>query len=166
MEPLIRAILQVEKPGDKSFQIWVISPIPFCSTLCSNEASNFYIDLSKMFLGKIPSKWDTVCWNQCPISKVKNLTIKKFEGWISMKTAFLKAKADIYETGAKMSLTHHKQIHEIWPSSALIRYRAKNLVNTAFLPNHNNLVNHDHRLNVYPNNFSCHSLLQKLIHFY
>ena len=115
MEPLVRAVLQVEKPGDKSLQIWVISPIPFCSTLCSNEASNFYRNLSKMFLGKIPSKWDTVCWNQCPISKVKNLTVKKFEGWISMKTAFLKAKADIYETGAKMSLTHHKQIHEIWP---------------------------------------------------
>ena len=52
MEPLVRAVLQVEKPGDKSLQIWVISPIPFCSTLCSNEASNFYIDLSKMFLGK------------------------------------------------------------------------------------------------------------------
>ena len=115
MEPLVRAVLQVEKPGDKSLQIWVISPIPFCSTLCSNEASNFYRNLSKMFLGKIPSKWDTVCWNQCPISKVKNLTVKKFEGWISMKTAFLKAKAEIYETGAKMSLTHHKQIHEIWP---------------------------------------------------
>ena len=115
MEPLVRAVLQVEKPGDKSLQIWVISPIPFCSTLCSNEASNFYRNLSKMFLGKIPSKWDTVCWNQCPISKVKNLTVKKFEGWISKKTAFLKAKADIYETGAKMSLTHHKKIGKIRP---------------------------------------------------
>ena len=49
--------------------------------------------------------------------KVKNLAVKKFEGWISKKTAFLKAKADIYETGAKMSLTHHKQNHEIWPGS-------------------------------------------------
>ena len=38
----------------------------------------------------------------------KSQKIKKFEGWISQKTAFLKAKADIYEIGAKMSLTHHQ----------------------------------------------------------
>ena len=50
-----------------------------------------------------------------PISKVKNLTVIKFDFCISMKTAFQRPKAGSYETGAKMSFTHHKQIGKIRP---------------------------------------------------
>ena len=50
-----------------------------------------------------------------PISKVKNLTVIKFDFCISMKTAFQRPKAGEYETGAKMSLTHHKKIGKIRP---------------------------------------------------
>ena len=48
-----------------------------------------------------------------PISKVKNLTVIKFDFCISMKTAFQRPKAREYETGGKMSLTHHKKIDKI-----------------------------------------------------
>ena len=50
-----------------------------------------------------------------PISKVKNLTVIKFDFCISMKTAFQRPKAGSYETGDKMSLTHHKQIDKMRP---------------------------------------------------
>ena len=77
--------------------------------------SNFCKDIRKMIYGIIPSKWDTIWQNQCPNSKVKNLTVIKFDFCISIKTAFQRPKAGSYETGDKMSLTHHKQIDKIRP---------------------------------------------------
>ena len=76
---------------------------------------NFCKDIRKMIYGIIPSKWDTVWQNQCPNSKVKNLTVIKFDFCISIKTAFQRPKAGSYGTGDKMSLTHHKQIDQIRP---------------------------------------------------
>ena len=100
---------------------------------------NFCKDIRKMIYGIIPSKWDTVWQNQCPNSKVKNLTVIKFDFCISIKTAFQRPKAGSYETGDKMSLTHHKQIDQIRPrldvrSETPFQFCLSHAVNFDYIP--------------------------------
>ena len=48
---------------------------------------------------------------------------KKWDKFTFSKNEGEKYCKSVYETGAKNSLTHHKQIHEIWPGLGL---RSKN----------------------------------------